>query len=183
MTLPKRFDPAKVVAVILAIVLVLAWSTVWQRNVEIRELEAQLETAQADAAELNGDMEDMKLQGEYFRVYSFQVVMGTLIKKARQYKVPINTALALAQIESAWNPFAISSTGDYGLYQLNEKAQKFDKKKIFIPEYNIDLGLRYLQKCYNEAGSWSMAVALYNAGKNYEISEHPRKLSESIFMR
>jgi soluble lytic murein transglycosylase-like protein len=97
--------------------------------------------------------------------------------------VPINTALALAQIESAWNPFAISSTGDYGLYQINEKAHKFDKQKIFEPEYCIDLGLRYLQKCYNESGSWSMAVALYNAGHNYALSEHPRKLSESIFLK
>jgi len=167
----------------LSVILCISWVTIWGNESEIRKLEVELADARADVAELKGDIEDMALEGKYFKDYSFQIVMGTLIKKARQYHVPIDVALALMQIESAWNPFAISSTGDYGFYQLNEKAQKFDKRKIFEPEYNIDLGLRYLQKCYNDAGSWSMAVALYNAGKNYEISEHPRKLSESIFIR
>jgi soluble lytic murein transglycosylase-like protein len=167
---------------ILVGMLAFAWVTLWQRQAEIRRLEVELADARADVAELRGDIEDMALEGQYFKDYSFQIVMGTLIKKARQYRVPIDVALALCQIESAWNPFAISSTGDYGFYQLNEKAQKFDKRKIFEPEYNIDLGLRYLQKCYNDAGSWSMAVALYNAGSHYKISNHPRKLQESIFI-
>ncbi len=182
MTLPHRPDPAKVVAVVLAIVLVLAWMDIWRGAKEIRSLTAQLQTAQADAAEYKGDYDDLKMETEYFRQYSFQIVMGVLIKQARKYKVPVTVALALCQIESNWNPFAISSTGDYGLYQINEYFWKFDKQKIFTPEVNISMGLRILGDCYRRAGSWPLACALYNAGRHYEISDHPRKLQESIFI-
>jgi hypothetical protein len=169
--------------ILLAAVLVISWTTIWQRQDQIKALEAQVETLEADKAEIAGDLGDMQGENSYFKMYSFQVVMGVLIKKARQHQIPINVALALAQIESAFNPFAISSTGDWGLLQINEWSHKFDKQKIFESEINIEMGLAYLQKCYKQAGSWSMALALYNAGKNYERSDHPRKFSESIFMK
>lgn len=169
--------------ILLSIMLAIAWGDVWKQKSIIRKLEVDLGDSRADVAELKGDLEDMVLEGEYFKMYSFQIVLGTLIKKARQYHVPIDVALALCQIESSFNPFAISSTGDYGFFQINERAHKFDKQKIFIPEINIDMGLRILSDCYKQSGSWPLACALYNAGKNYEISEHPRKLSESIFIK
>lgn len=164
------------------IIIGLAYPRIWKQGATIRGLEAKLGEKEADLAEALGDIADMRGENNYFKMYSFQIVMGVLIKKARQYQIPINVALALAQIESAFNPFAISSTGDWGLLQINEWSHKFDKQKIFEPEYNINLGLAYLRKCHDQAGSWAMALALYNAGKNYERSEHPRKLAESKFM-
>jgi soluble lytic murein transglycosylase-like protein len=170
-------------ALVTTIIMILAYREVWQRGAQIKRLDAQVETLRADKAELAGELQDLQGEGEYFKKYSFQLVMGLLIKKARQYEIPINTALALLQIESGFNPFAVSSTGDFGFFQMNEKAHKFDKQKIFDPEINIDMGLAYLQKCYKQAGSWSMALSVYNAGKNYEQSDHPRKFSESIFIK
>lgn len=179
---PKRFVLPLCLAVSVAIS-GLAWRENWKLKSEKQKLQTENYTLRADKAELIGDIEDMKLRGEYFEKYSFQVVMGTLIKKSKQHHVPINVALALMQIESGFNPFAISSTGDYGLLQPNEYVWKFDKRKIFEPEINIEIGLKYLSKCYKRAGTWSMALALYNAGHRYAISEHPRKFSESIFMQ
>jgi soluble lytic murein transglycosylase-like protein len=129
---------------------------------------------------LNAKLEDDSRQA---RANSFPHVMHILMAKSRQLEIPINVSLALMQIESNFNPRAISSTGDHGLLQINEKYWKFDKAKIYDPETNIDLGLKILKQCYLEAGSWPMAMAVYNAGKNREQSEHPRKLEESMFVK
>jgi len=170
-------------ALLVAIIVILfVWPEIWKRGELIREAATAIEELQADKAELAGDLQDLR-QDRYYQKYSFQFVMNILIAKTKQYGIPINVALALLQIESSFNAQAISATGDYGYFQINEKSWKFDKARIFEPEYNIDLGLKILQGHYKQAGSWAMALALYNAGKNYERSEHPKKLSESIFMR
>jgi hypothetical protein len=171
-----------ILAVVTSILLI-CWAALWHQGGIIRDMEAEITGLRGDVAEAMGDVDDAQLELEYFRKYSFEVVMEILIKKASEHNVPINVALALMHIESYFNPFAISSTGDWGLYQINEYVWKFDKRKILDPEFNIDFGLRYLRKCRDHAGSWSMGLALYNAGKYFNKSEHPRKFSESIFMK
>jgi soluble lytic murein transglycosylase-like protein len=124
-------------------------------------------------------------QNDYFRAYSFFYVMNTLVEKSVEKKIPINIVLALIQIESNFNPDIISTTGDHGLFQFNmetwEKELKIDKQKAYEPEYNIEIGLTILQRFYKAAGTWPMALAMYNAGMNPQISKHPEKLQRSIF--
>ena len=132
---------------------------------------------------------NLKLAQEnaHLMAYSFHHVMSILIYEAGKLEIPINVASALIQIESDFDPDAISETGDHGLFQINlatwQKVLNIDPTKIYKPENNIKIGLKILRKCYERAGSWSMALALYNAGKNYRKSGHPAKFQKSGFMK
>lgn len=177
----KRYK-ATFFIVSLSIILCISWVTIWGNESEIRKLEVKLADSRADVAELNGDMEDMRDVMKYDQAYSFHFVMNILTAKAAKYKIPLNVAMALAQIESNFDPFAVSPTNDFGLYQVNSKYHKFDRARIFLPEYNIDIAFKILCDFYKQSGSWPVAVALYNRGANYEQSKHPQKLYESAFI-
>lgn len=126
-------------------------------------------------------------ENAHLMAYSFHFVMGRLVYEAGKREIPINVTMALIQIESAFYPRAVSITDDHGLFQINlktwQKALNIDLTRIYEPEYNIELGLTILQGYYKKAGSWSMALAMYNAGKRYEISGHPMKFKKSGFMK
>lgn len=117
------------------------------------------------------------------RMYDFTHVMRAIFRGCEKYDVPVNVVLALIGIESNFDPGAISNTGDYGLLQINRlwKAT-VDWSRILEPEYNLNFGLNILKGYFSRAGNWAMATAMYNRGKNFESSEHPRKLSESKFI-
>jgi len=126
-------------------------------------------------------------ENAHLMAYSFHFVMGRLVYETGKREIPINVAMSLIQIESSFYPDAISETGDHGLFQINlktwQKALNIDLTRIYEPEYNIAIGLTILQGYYKKAGSWSMALALYNAGKNYKESGHPAKFKKSGFMK
>jgi len=118
------------------------------------------------------------------RMYDFTHVMRAILRGCETYKVPVNVALSLICIESNFDPGAISNGGDYGLLQINKRTWEAtaDWSQILEPSYNINFGLSILKGYFARAGNWAMAAAMYNRGKNFERSNHPRKLSESIFM-
>ena len=125
------------------------------------------------------------IEHEYMRKYSFHYVMKTLIAKCNEHNIPINVALSLIYIESNFDPFAISSTGDHGLFQFNlktwERKLSIDKSRMYEPEYNIDIAMSILSDCYKRAGNWPLALAIYNAGNNHANSKHPEKFESNIF--
>jgi soluble lytic murein transglycosylase-like protein len=156
----------------------------FQSEVTKRErTEKNLNWMAKEFAKVTSENAELVRHCRHLEAYSFQFVMGILITKSEKFGIPLNVAMALVQIESSFNPQAISVGGDYGLFQINEKAWTFDRGKIFEPEYNIEFGLKILKQCYDRAGSWPLALALYNAGKNHKKSNHPKKLSESKFMK
>jgi soluble lytic murein transglycosylase len=83
-------------------------------------------------------------------------------------------ALAIARQESEFDAKAVSSAGARGLIQLMPKTAKetakklklrFDKKRLFEPDYNLTLGTNYLARMVESYdGSYVMAIAAYNAG-------------------
>jgi soluble lytic murein transglycosylase-like protein len=117
--------------------------------------------------------------------YSFQRVMSAIVSGCIRHKVPVSVALLLVQIESGFDPYATSETNDYGLFQINYPIWKdelqIDFKRIFEPEYNIELGLTILKRAHKTGGNWPLAVGIYNMGKKHALSGHPEKLSKSIF--
>jgi soluble lytic murein transglycosylase len=82
--------------------------------------------------------------------------------------------LAVARQESEFDPRATSPSGAMGLIQLmprtaKETAKKidlrFDKKRLFEPDYNLRIGSKYLSRMIESYdGSYVMAIAAYNAG-------------------
>lgn len=94
---------------------------------------------------------------------------------ANKYKVDPYFALAVMREESLMNPEIVSSAQAIGLMQIIPetgqnlftilKRADFDKKKLFDPETNIELGVLYLSRLMKEnKGNPYYVLAAYNAG-------------------
>ncbi len=85
---------------------------------------------------------------------------------AKQYSVSPSLIKAMIQVESAYDPSAVSPKGAKGLMQLlDSTASEFGVNNIFDPYENIKGGakyLRYLLDIFKE--DLSLALAAYNAG-------------------
>jgi TPR repeat protein len=103
---------------------------------------------------------------------SVKVVAPAYIDKlvrqlAPQFKVQPQLALAIIQVESSFDTYAISPAAAMGLMQLiPQTAQRFGVKNAFDPQQNIRGGLAYLRYllAYFE-GDVALVAAAYNAGE------------------
>jgi soluble lytic murein transglycosylase-like protein/TolA-binding protein len=93
-----------------------------------------------------------------------------------KYKIDPYFALAVMREESLMNPEIVSAAQAIGLMQIIPetgqnlftvlKRADFDKKKLFDPETNIELGLLYLSRLMKEnKGNPYYVLAAYNAGQ------------------
>jgi soluble lytic murein transglycosylase-like protein len=88
---------------------------------------------------------------------------------AVHYNVPQELISALIDVESAWNPRAVSDKGALGLMQLMpETARHFGACDPFDPEQNIAAGTRYVTTLMQEFhGDLRLVAAAYNAGDRW----------------
>jgi soluble lytic murein transglycosylase-like protein len=92
-------------------------------------------------------------------------IQTQIIQAANVIGVPSSIALAVAQIESEFNPIAVSPTGAQGIFQLEPAtAAQLGVTNAFDPTQNIQGGLTYLQQLYQKYGDWTTALAAYNWG-------------------
>jgi len=82
------------------------------------------------------------------------------------YGLPRELIHAVIEVESAWNPAAISAAGAVGLMQLMpDTAVTFGVRNRFDIAENTRGGVAYLawlkERC---GGDWRLVVASYNAG-------------------
>lgn len=85
---------------------------------------------------------------------------------ADHYRVPPELIAALIDVESRWNPRAISNKGAMGLMQLMPAtARRFGAVDPFNPEQNIAAGTRYVTALMWEFhGEMRLVAAAYYAG-------------------
>lgn len=89
---------------------------------------------------------------------------------AVRHSINPHLVAALIHVESSFNPKAVSRKGAVGLMQLlPDTARRFglkSKKDLFVPEKNIEAGIRYL-KWLNKrfSGDVQKILAAYNAGE------------------
>jgi soluble lytic murein transglycosylase-like protein len=87
---------------------------------------------------------------------------------SKKHSVPVKLVKAVIQVESGYDHQAISPVGAMGLMQLMpDTATRFGVAKAFVPEQNIEGGVRYLKYLLKLFKSnTKLAVAAYNAGEN-----------------
>jgi len=96
---------------------------------------------------------------------------GTLIyQMAERYKLNPYLVADVVQVESAFNPRAISRKGARGLMQLlPATARRFGlqrKKDLFNPQKNLEAGVKYLKWLSGRfSGDAARVLAAYNAGE------------------
>jgi hypothetical protein len=72
---------------------------------------------------------------------------------------------SVIQVESNYNPFAVSSAGARGLMQLMPgTAKELGVKDTFDPQQNIEAGVKYLKYLKDLYQDDRLALAAYNAG-------------------
>lgn len=87
-------------------------------------------------------------------------------RAAKAYDVDPLLVHAVIQVESGYNPYAVSNKGAAGLMQLiPSTARRFGVTNTFDPRDNIEAGVRYLRYLQNIFGDNRLALAAYNAGE------------------
>ena len=116
----------------------------------------------------------------------FSEIVNIAYNKSKVFGFQPNLILAVMQVESAFNPLALSTAGAYGLMQIRYEVWKdelkIDKGRIFDIEYNIELGLQILKQYYDlSGGNIERALFLYNNGYKYNNTGYIAKVSNSIY--
>ncbi len=95
-------------------------------------------------------------------------VQGHIDTVAKQNQVDPNLVRAIIEVESAWNPRAVSYKGALGLMQLMPAtAAQYGVRDVFNPKENISGGVRHLRYLLDQfKGDVRLALAAYNAGEN-----------------
>jgi soluble lytic murein transglycosylase-like protein len=91
---------------------------------------------------------------------------ASITEHARRQRVAADLVRAVIQVESAFNPIAVSSKGAMGLMQLMPAtAVELGVVNPFDPDQNIRGGVTYLRQLLDRYdGNVEVALAAYNAG-------------------
>ena len=93
-------------------------------------------------------------------------VRDLVVETAKAYDVSPMLVDSVIQVESNYNPNAISSKGAQGLMQLMpQTARRFGVKNSFDPKENIEAGVKYLKLLQDTFKDDRLAIAAYNAGE------------------
>jgi soluble lytic murein transglycosylase-like protein len=93
--------------------------------------------------------------------------LASLIEDAAQrHEVDPALVHSVIQVESNYNPFAISPKGAQGLMQLiPATARRFGVGNVFDARENIEAGVKYLKYLQDMFKDDRLALAAYNAGE------------------
>jgi soluble lytic murein transglycosylase-like protein len=102
---------------------------------------------------------------------------------AKAFQVPVELVEAIIQVESAWNPYAISIKGAAGLMQLMPTtAMRFGVRDRFDIEENIRGGVAYLAWLIRLfRGDLRLVVAAYQVGESQILSRGLAYSSPKVF--
>ena len=96
--------------------------------------------------------------------YELQEVMQDCCE---HYEVPYALALAIAEVETHFDPDAVSATGDYGLMQINSINHEWLSEigfDVMTYDGNIEAGIYIISQHLNKYGKPELALMAYNSG-------------------
>jgi hypothetical protein len=96
-------------------------------------------------------------------------VQKWIVEEARQTRVPVSLALALAKVESNFRDSALGQAGERGVMQIMPATAKGEfgvgAARLWDGRLNVKLGIRYLEQLYTQYGKrWDLALSHYNGG-------------------
>lgn len=86
------------------------------------------------------------------------------VKASHEARLPLAMLVAVAKVESEFEPNARSSAGAHGLLQILPSTAAELKLDTSTPEKNVLAGARYLRMLLDQFDSTELALAAYNAG-------------------
>jgi hypothetical protein len=89
---------------------------------------------------------------------------GAARDAASTYGIPWDIFKAQITQESGWNPYAVGTSGEYGLGQLKQDAANEVNSNRYDPVSNLRGAAAYLSKQFKATGNWYDALRSYNAG-------------------
>ncbi len=93
-------------------------------------------------------------------------VRAMVEETAKNFDVSPLLVDSVIQVESDYNPYAISPKGAQGLMQLMPAtARRFGVQNAFDPRQNVEGGVRYLKFLQETFQDDRLAIAAYNAGE------------------
>lgn len=111
-------------------------------------------------------------------------LVDTLLEQQRLYNYSPSLLLALIQVESSFNNFAISHRGAIGLMQLQPETAEYlcpalgldweGPHSLFDPQLNIRLGCYYLSMLHHRFNDLEWALEAYNKGPTRVSSQLAR---------
>jgi soluble lytic murein transglycosylase-like protein len=101
------------------------------------------------------------------RTASSRAYDGLIEHYARLHQVEAPLVRAIMHTESAFNPAARSSAGAIGLMQLMPSTARELGVNPFVPEQNIEGGVRYFSQLMRMFGGVELALVAYNAGPGF----------------
>jgi len=115
--------------------------------------------------------------------YDTADVQQLVIAEAKRQNMDPSLALAIAKVESDFNPQALSHAGAKGVMQIMPRTAEqvfgVSRNRLFEPDINIELGVKFIKKLIARYdGRLDIALSHYNGGsrvknKHGELSVIP----------
>jgi len=119
----------------------------------------------------------------------FAEIVNLVYDQAKEHNVDPHKILSIMQVESEFNPKAISKAGAYGLMQVKYSTWKDffgikSHEELFEPSFNINIGIQiYKQYKEKNKGDIERALHMYNAGYMKIKTNYPAKVMNSRFFK
>jgi hypothetical protein len=96
-------------------------------------------------------------------------IQRIVVEEALNSRVPPALALAVARVESNFEPRAVSPVGARGVMQIMPKTARdvfgVGERELWNARLNIQLGTNFLRQLYEQYGRrWELALSHYNGG-------------------
>ena len=101
--------------------------------------------------------------------YDTDDIQQQIITEAKRQNMAPSLALAIAKVESNFNPKALSHAGAKGVMQIMprtaEQAFGVPSSRLFDPDVNIEVGVKFIKKLLKRYdGRLDIALSHYNGG-------------------
>jgi len=134
-----------------------------EKALEVPPVQTVAEPEQESTPEPVQYRDDIVSQGRLLSYECQQILMDC----CERYGVPYALGLAIAEVETHFDPDAVSSTGDYGLMQINVCNHAWLSEigfDVMTYEGNIEAGIYMIAQNIQKYDDFELALMAYNCG-------------------